>query len=183
VVREDFAELLARAQAGDEEAFSRLWMDLNPRLVRYLSLEPGGQAEDLAAETWVSVVKGLRRFRGDEIAWRAWVFTTARRRALDDARRRSRRPREVLGDAPDRASAVPDPSDAVVEGLSPGAALTLLSTLPRLQAEVLALRVVAGLPVETVAAMVGRSPGAVRVSAHRGLRALAAALRSQGVTQ
>ena len=77
MVREGFAELLAKAQAGDEEAFSRLWLDLNPRLVRYLSLEPGRNAEDLAAETWVSVIKGLRRFRGDEVAWRAWVFTTA----------------------------------------------------------------------------------------------------------
>jgi RNA polymerase sigma-70 factor (ECF subfamily) len=184
VVREGFAELLSRAQAGDEEAFSRLWLELNPRLVRYLSLEPGRNAEDLAAETWVSVVKGLRRFRGDEIAWRAWVFTTARRRALDDARRRSRRPREVSsGDLTDRAWAVPDPTDAVVDDLSPGAALALLSTLPPLQAEVLALRVLAGLPVETVAAMVGKSPGAVRVSAHRGLRTLAATLRSQGVTR
>jgi RNA polymerase sigma-70 factor (ECF subfamily) len=182
VAREDFADLLSRAQAGDEEAFSRLWLDLNPRLVRYLSLEPGRNAEDLAAETWVSVVKGLRRFRGDEIAWRAWVFATARRRALDDARRRSRRPREAPGEVHEHAWAVPDPSDAVVEGLSPGSALALLSTLPSLQAEVVALRVIAGLPVETVAAMLGKSPGAVRVSAHRGLRTLAAALRSQGVT-
>ena len=183
MAREDFAELLSRAQAGDEEAFSRLWLDLNPRLVRYLSLEPGRSAEDLAAETWESVIKGLRRFRGDEIEWRAWVFTTARRRALDAARRRSRRPREVLGDLHDEAWSGPDPSLAVVEELSPGSVLGLLSTLPPVQAEVLALRVIAGLPVETVAAMVGKSPGAVRVAAHRGLRTLAATLRSQGVTQ
>ena len=183
MAREEFAELLLRARAGDEEAFSRLWVDLNPRLLRYLSLEPGQSAEDLAAETWVSVVKGLRRFRGDETAWRAWVFATARRRALDAARRRSRRPREVPGAIHEDTWGVPDHSDAVVDGLSPGAAVALLSTLPPLQAEVLALRVVAGLPVETVAVMLGKSPGAVRVSAHRGLRTLAATLRSQGVTQ
>jgi len=183
VAREDFAELLSKAQAGDEEAFSRLWLDLNPRLVRYLSLEPGGHAEDLAAETWISVIKGLRRFRGNEVEWRAWVFTTARRRALDAARRRSRRPREVLGDPSEQAWAVPDRSLGVLEDLSPGSVVALLSTLPAVQAEVLALRVIAGLPVETVAAMVGKSPGAVRVSAHRGLRTLAATLRSQGVTQ
>ena len=183
MAREEFAELLGKARAGDEEAFSRLWSDLNPRLVRYLSLEPGQTAEDLAAETWVSVIKGLRRFRGDETAWRAWVFATARRRALDAARRRSRRPREVPTDVHEHAWAVPDLSEAVVDGMSPGAAIALLATLPPLQAEVLALRVVAGLPVETVAAMLGKSPGAVRVSAHRGLRTLAAALRGQGVTQ
>jgi RNA polymerase sigma-70 factor (ECF subfamily) len=35
------------------------------------------------------------------------------------------------------------------------------------------LRVVAGLDVAVVADIVGKSPGAVRVSVHRGLRALA----------
>lgn len=182
-MREDFAELLVRAQAGDEAAFSRLWLDLNPRLVRFLSVEPGRNADDLAAETWISVIKGLRRFRGDEISWRAWVFTTARRRALDDARRRSRRPQEVFSDAEDRAFVVPDPSDAVVEDLSPGSAVAMLSSLSPFQAEVLALRVIAGLPVETVAVMLGKSPGSIRVAAHRGLRTLAGSLRSQGVTR
>jgi RNA polymerase sigma-70 factor (ECF subfamily) len=35
-----------------------------------------------------------------------------------------------------------------------------------------ALRVIAGLDVAAVAEIVGKSPGAVRVSVHRGLRAL-----------
>ena len=174
MLREDFADLLARAQGGDEVAFSRLWADLNPALLRYLRLEPGRSAEDLAAETWVSVVKGLSRFRGDETAWRAWVFTTARRRALDEARRRSRRPRSVtvdaLGDLP-----APEPTDDDVAD-----ALALLALLPAAQAEVIALRVIAGLPVDTVAALVGRTPGAVRVAAHRGLRTLARELGGRG---
>jgi RNA polymerase sigma-70 factor (ECF subfamily) len=44
------------------------------------------------------------------------------------------------------------------------------------------LRVVAGLDTETVAQLVGRSPGAVRVAAHRGLRRLAGILAQAGVT-
>jgi RNA polymerase sigma-70 factor (ECF subfamily) len=181
MAREDFAEVLARAQAGDEEAFSRLWLDLNPRLVRYLRLEPGQHAEDLAAETWVTVVKGLKRFRGDEDAWRAWVFTTARRRALDEARRRSRRPQTSGPEALADLVAPADPGTAGEAG-DVAEALQLLATLPPLQAEVLALRVIAELPVDTVAAMLGRTPGAVRVAAHRGLRTLAATLSREGVT-
>lgn len=182
VISEGFPELLARAQSGDAEAFARLWVDLNPRLVRFLRLESPNDAEDLAAETWTSVVKGLRRFRGDEVAWRAWVFTTARRRAIDAARRRSRRVKEVqAGQAPDFVA--PDVTDSVVDTLSPGHAVQLLALLPPLQAEVLGLRVIADLPVETVAAMLGRSPGAVRVATHRGLRRLAQELRNQGVTR
>jgi RNA polymerase sigma-70 factor (ECF subfamily) len=49
--------------------------------------------------------------------------------------------------------------------------------LPRPQAEVVLLRVLAGFSAEDVAEMTGRSPGAVRVLQHRALRRLADELR------
>ena len=58
-----------------------------------------------------------------------------------------------------------------------------LAELPSIQAEVILLRVVAGLDTETVAQLTGRSPGAVRVAAHRGLRRLAQILAETGVTR
>jgi hypothetical protein len=76
VIGEEFASVLARAQRGDEAAFACLWLDVNPALVRYLRVVSGEVDEDVAAETWVTVVRGLARFRGDEMAWRGWVFTT-----------------------------------------------------------------------------------------------------------
>ena len=84
--------MLVAAQDGSEVAFATLWRDGNPALLRYLRIVAADDAEDVAAETWVQVVRGLRGFRGDEQAWRAWVFTTARRRASDERRRRSRHP-------------------------------------------------------------------------------------------
>jgi RNA polymerase sigma-70 factor, ECF subfamily len=86
VIGEEFAGLLGAAQGGGEAAFSRLWRDANPALLRYLRVITPGAEEDIAAETWVQVVRGLPAFRGDEQAWRAWLFTTARRRAVDLAR-------------------------------------------------------------------------------------------------
>jgi RNA polymerase sigma-70 factor (ECF subfamily) len=50
----------------------------------------------------------------------------------------------------------------------------LLGTLPADQAEAVALRVLAGLDTSAVAGILGKSPGAVRVALHRGLRTLAA---------
>jgi len=76
----------------------------------------------------------------------------------------------------------PDPAHAVLESLDTQAALTLVAQLPPLQAEVIALRVIAGLDVQAVARLVSRSPGAVRIAAHRGLRRLAQILVRQGVT-
>jgi RNA polymerase sigma-70 factor (ECF subfamily) len=58
----------------------------------------------------------------------------------------------------------------------------MLAALPRDQAEIILLKVVAGLSIQDVARMVGKSPGAVRVAAHRGLRRLATIVDRAGVT-
>ena len=183
VVGEDFAAVLAAAQGGSEDAFAVLWRDANPALLRYLRVVASENAEDVAAETWVQVVRGLPRFSGDESAWRAWLFTTARRRLLDQVRVRRRHPTEPLDEI--TAADVPRTVDAeqlAMENISTEAAMALLSRLPEQQAEVILLRVVAGLDTEVVADMLGRSPGAVRVAAHRGLKRLAALLSGAGVT-
>jgi RNA polymerase sigma-70 factor (ECF subfamily) len=183
VIGEEFASLLAAAQSGGEAAFSRLWRDANPALLRYLRVIAPGAADDVAAETWVQVVRGLRSFRGDEQAWRAWLFTTARRRAIDLARHRSRRPETPLDDVTvAQLPSTEDCAEAALEHLSTAAAIALLSGLPRLQAEVILLRVVAGLDTESVARLLRKSPGAVRVAAHRGLRRLAQLTADAGVT-
>jgi RNA polymerase sigma-70 factor (ECF subfamily) len=183
VIGDEFATVLAAAQSGSEEAFSALWHDVNPALVRYLRVMAPQAAEDVAAETWVHVIRGLTAFRGDETAWRAWLFTTARRRVIDDARRSARRPAVPLEEATEaQAPAAPDAAEVAIEHLDTRAAIALISRLPPLQAEVILLRVVAGLDTEAVAELVDRSAGAVRVSAHRGLRRLAEILAGRGVT-
>jgi RNA polymerase sigma-70 factor (ECF subfamily) len=66
--------------------------------------------------------------------------------------------------------------------MSTAEAVALVRRLPPLQAEVVLLRVVAELSVDEVARLVGRSPGAVRVAAHRGLRGLSVMAGPTGVT-
>jgi RNA polymerase sigma-70 factor, ECF subfamily len=184
VIGDGFAALLTAAQEGSETAFSRLWRDGNPALLRYLRVIAPEVAEDVAADTWLQVVRGLAGFRGDERAWRAWLFTTARRRAIDHGRRRSRRHVAPLEEVPpNRLPVVADAADVAIEHISTESAMALVAALPASQAEVIVLRVVAGLDTETVAALTGRSPGAVRVAAHRGLRRLAEILAEAGVTQ
>ena len=100
MIGDEFPAVLGAAQDGNEAAFATLWRDGNPALLRYLRVVAPDDAEDVAAETWVQVVRGLPRFRGDEQAWRAWLFTTARRRAIDERRRRSRHPVTSLAELP-----------------------------------------------------------------------------------
>jgi RNA polymerase sigma-70 factor (ECF subfamily) len=183
VVGDDFARVLAEAQGGDDDQFAVLWRDANPSLLRYLRVLAQEQAEDIAAETWVHVIRNLRRFVGDEAAWRAWLFTTARRRLFDQARSRKRHPAEPLDEltAAEMPSS-PDTAQIVMDNLGLDAAVELLSRLPPAQAEVIMLRVVVGMDTEAVAEMLNKTPGNIRVTAHRGLKTLEALLGRAGVT-
>ena len=170
----EFPQVLSAAARGDEEAFGRLWHDLQPRVLRYFAVVSPAAAEDLASETWLGVVRGIERFRGTEPAFRAWVFTIARHEAVDWWRRAARRPTEDLAvDGLMEQVAPDDPAAAAVEGFSTRAALAVVATLPAGQAEAIVLRVVAGLEVNQVAELMDKRPNTVRVLTHRGLRRLA----------
>src|ERR1700722_11818189 len=183
VVGDDFARVLADAQGGSEDQFAVLWRDTNPALLRYLRVLAPENAEDIAAETGAHVVRGLPRFIGDEAAWRAWLFTTARRRLIDQARLRKRHPAEPLdGVSAAEMPRTPDAAQIAMETLATESAIALLSQLPPPQAEVIMLRVVAGLDTEAVAELLGKTPGNIRVMAHRGLKKLEDLLGRAGVT-
>lgn len=172
-----FAKTLRSAQGGDEDAFRVLFRAVQPGLLRYLDVVAGEQADDVAADTWVSVVHSLRRFAGDESGFSAWVFTIARARLRDEQRRLYRRPRPVdpaqlLVDS----STGPDPADQAVETAGTVAAIALIATLPPEQAEVVLLRHVVGFDVAQTAQILGKRPGAARVASHRGLARLRTAL-------
>jgi RNA polymerase sigma-70 factor (ECF subfamily) len=178
-----FPVVLERTRDGDASAFAVLWRDYQPALLRYLRVTTREAAEDVASETWASVTASIAKFDGDETAFRAWLFTVARRRAIDHFRNEARRPSVatdpvVLGAAP-VAARDDDPADATVSTLALESALELIADLPLAQREAVMLRAIAGLDVAHVAAIMNKRPGTVRVLAHRGLRTLARRLSEE----
>jgi RNA polymerase sigma-70 factor (ECF subfamily) len=173
----EFNEVLAAAQAGGEWAFGALYRQYNPRVLRYFSPFAPLAAEDLAAETWMGVARGLRGFEGDEDRFRAWLFTIAHRQLVQQWRAAGRRrsdstdPRELV-DIPGR-----DDVEALVmvDSSALAAVRKLGSVLSKEQLEVVLMRVLGGLTVAQVAAVLGKRPGAVRVMQYKALRKLAAA--------
>ena len=131
VIGDDFPGVMAAAQQGSEAAFSVLWRDGNPDLLRYLRVAAPEATDDVASETWVQVCRGLRGFRGDEQAWRSWLFTIARRRAIDEGRRRSRHPVAPLADLPQaREPRAPDAEMQALENLATAGVITAILALP-----------------------------------------------------
>lgn len=171
-----FPEILARARDGDPDAFAELWRESQPMLLRYLRVTAGPAAEDVASQTWLRVIEGLDAFRGEEPGFRRWLVTIARNIHVDQLRRAGRRPEHLVDDPatvePADGLHAPDAADVVHDRISTEEALALIATLPADQAEMVTLRVVVGLDVAEVADLTGRSPGAVRVAVHRGLRRL-----------
>jgi RNA polymerase sigma-70 factor, ECF subfamily len=163
--------LVDRARRGDEVAFAILWRTLQPPLLRYLHVVAGPAADDMASEAWSQVVRDLHRFDGDGLAFRGWLFTIARHRAIDSARYRGRKRRTPVGGGRSRVMASAEEEATTV--LSTHEALHLLAELPARQAEAVALRVIAGFDTASAASIAQTSTAALRVNLHRGLRCLA----------
>lgn len=165
---EGFADRLARAQLGDPAAVDELVRWLERPLVGFLHARGAEDAEDMANEVLVRVLRGVRRFEGGRKQFRAWVFRIARNVLVDEHRYRARRPDVV----PTLHKELPE--GAVVEDLAERVGQrerveALLSGLTDEQREVLLLRIVAGLSVDETSRVVGRRPGAVRALQHRAL--------------
>ena len=165
------------AGAGDEDAFRHLYRAVQPRLLNYLRAVIGhADAEDVASETWTSIARDMRSFRGAGDDFRAWAATIAHHRAVDHLRRR--RPSTPLPiDAMPHQAALDDTEQEAVESISTASALALIAELPPDQAQAILLRVVIGLNAPSAGKILGKRPDAIRTAAHRGLRNLARRLQ------
>lgn len=168
-------DAVERMLRGDDDAFRTVYRDVQPRLLRYLTTLVGPtDAEDVVAETWAQAARDLRSFSGDADGFRGWITTIGRHRALDHLRARGRRPiADVTLDELPESAAPDDVEGTVASALSTQAALRLIRQLPAEQAEAVLLRAVMGLDAKAAGRVLGRSAGAVRTAAYRGLRRLA----------
>ncbi len=165
---------LDEARRGEEEGVVTLFRAFQPGLVGYLRHRAPGMEEDLASEAWAGAAGLLPRFEGDARAFRALLFTLARRRTIDHYRRSGRAPSVVELEEADEPADRIDLETAVITDLSAQDAVeTLVKGLSSVQADVILLRVVGDLSVDEVAEILGRTPGSVRVIQHRALQRLA----------
>ena len=180
---QELEDAICEARRGDAASMGYLYRHFAPGLLRYLKGRIPSEAEDISSETWISIAKAIRNFKGDAGDFRAWVFSTARRRIIDHLRRGAVRPELKLVQDPD-ANTMPN-----VQFDFPGARLevdeavaTLIAGLSDEQAEVVLLRVVGGLSAKEVAVMMSRPEGTIRVIQHRAIQKMAENLNSKTVT-
>jgi len=178
-----FDAILARTRAGDAQSFAVLYTAIHPGLLRFLRSQDPSGAEDAASETWLDVARGLDGFTGGESEFRAWVFTIGRHKVIDQVRVEMRRPTVPWPETEQGRLLAPDAADIFERADGTRAALALVARLSPDQADVILLRVLAGLSNDEAAAVLGKTSGAVRVLAHRGLRRLGAMLAQQATRE
>jgi RNA polymerase sigma-70 factor (TIGR02960 family) len=194
------AATLARARAGDGEAFRELTEPYlrELQLHCYRILGSMHDAEDLVQETLLAAWRSLKAFEG-RASVRAWLYRIATNRCLNALRARSRRPREIPAMAePPEPTRRTEPiwlepyPDALLEGIpdrSPGPAaryearetielafIVALQSLPPRQRAALVLRDVLGFRTAEVAEMLDTGEASVKGALQRARAALEARL-------
>jgi len=164
--------LVGAARQGEAWALTEIWQRYAPAVTGYLRGRGAAEPDDLTSDVFVAVFEKLRSFRGDEGDLRAFVFTVAHHRLVDDLRRRSRRGPTISYDAAADGRLTGSAEDEALDALHTQRVHALLSQLSEDQREVLLLRVVGDLSLEQTATALGKRVGAVKALQHRALATL-----------
>ncbi|MDT6983561.1 sigma-70 family RNA polymerase sigma factor [Streptomyces lusitanus] len=164
------------ARGGDPHAVGRLVRALHRDVLRYvcfLGADPQN-ADDLAQETFLRALDGLRRFQGRSSA-RTWLLSIARRTVIDSMRYASSRPR--VSGTPDWETAAERAQPHGLPGFDDGVVLgELLNTLPDDRREAFVLTQMLGFSYAEAATVCACPVGTVRSRVARARTSLARAL-------
>jgi RNA polymerase sigma-70 factor (ECF subfamily) len=166
------SDLVAAARAGHAWALTEIWQRFAPAVTGYLRGRGAAEAEDLASDVFLGVFERLPRFHGNDDDLRAFVFTIAHHKLVDDIRLRARRGEMRAYDAAGDGRIAASAEDAALDRLGDERVREMLAALSEEQRDVLLLRVVADLSLEQTAAALGKRVGAVKALQHRALGAL-----------
>jgi RNA polymerase sigma-70 factor, ECF subfamily len=168
-------EIITKAQQGREEAISSLYEAHAQPIFDYISyrVESIALAEDLTAEVFLRMVRGLPNYQDKGLPFRAWLFRIAANLITDHYRQVGHQQREAIPISESHESDDPDPFDELAkkeEGMQLRQAIRMLPTEYQ---DLLVLRFVEELPYAEIAKVMNKSVVALRAMQHRALKALA----------
>ncbi len=177
---EKLVQWMVGYQAGSMDDFSSLYRALEKPLLRYLMtfVRNAAVADDLLQETFLQVHRARHTYIPPR-PLKPWIYAVTRHVALMYLRsQRRRKESPPIDELPE----VPMPPD--IEGLADRATVErLLSRLPQEAREVVSLHHLLGLSFKEVGHVMGISPGAAKVRAHRALKTLREELADEGVNR
>jgi RNA polymerase sigma-70 factor (ECF subfamily) len=175
---ETLDRLVAEAQAGDAEAFGRIFDEFHGAIFRFVASRVGSpsDAEDLTQIVFVKAIEALPRYEARGVPFGGWLFRLARNTTIDYLR--THREHTDLADITSRATEDRGPESITILRTDLDAVAGALGKLTPDQREVISLRFFAGLSPKEVGELMGRHEGTIRGLQFRAIEALR---RSLGV--
>lgn len=156
------------AAADDEQQLVAVYRDFFPKVVKFMYCRVGAaQAEDLASEVFLRVVRHLPRQNG---SLKAWIYRISSNVAIDYLKSAPKR-REISVDPQDQEELLDGKTEAPLHGVR----IDLQRALTKLtdeQREVVTQKFLIGLTTREIEEITGRKPEAIRALQFRALKAL-----------
>jgi RNA polymerase sigma factor (sigma-70 family) len=168
----DFDIVLAAAKKSRAWASRELWSRYSGQVAGYARAKGSSEPDDLTSEVFLTIFSSLASFVGGEPDFRAYLFTIAHRRLVDELRRRSVRSGTIEWSPERDARSVASAEDDAMRSLGDLDTIAMIEALPEAQREVLMLRIVGDLTIEQVAVVVARPVGAVKALQRRALESM-----------
>lgn len=176
----DGRQLMARAQAGDIDAFGELYARYRPGVLAYARRRHPGAAEDIAQDVFVRAPGNLHRWTDQGKPVGAWLQTITRNICADRFKKADNVRTQPVAEPPeydrDHQHRRHDPADLVVEDLTRREVLQALLQLTDMQREAVILYYLRGLRQRQVAEAIGIQESAVKLLLFRARRDMAALL-------
>ncbi|WP_431679214.1 ECF subfamily RNA polymerase sigma factor, BldN family [Kitasatospora sp. KL5] len=168
-------ELVERAQAGESEAFGRLYDQYADTVYRYIYYRVGSRAtaEDLTSETFLRALRRIGTFTWQGRDFGAWLVTIARNLVADHFKSSRFRLEVTTGEMLDSNECERSPEESVLESLANAALRDAVRRLNPQQQECVNLRFLQGLSVAETARIMGKNEGAIKTLQYRAVRTLA----------
>jgi RNA polymerase sigma-70 factor, ECF subfamily len=166
------SDLVVAARTGQAWALTEIWQRHAATVSGYLRGRGAHEPDDLTSEVFLAVFERLPGFHGDDDDLRAFVFTVAHHRLVDELRRRARRGESLPYEAAEDARVSVSAETLALDALGEQRVHELLDALSADQREVILLRVLGDLSLEQTAQVVGKRVGAVKALQHRALASL-----------
>ena len=162
-------QLVALAQAGNRDAFEELYRIHFDRIYGYLHLSVGNRhdAEDLTNQTFIRMLESIDRFVWRSVPFSAWLFRIAHNLLIDHFRSAKRTTPEEEPAHPDMAEASAE--DEAMSAFGRESMLKLIGGLSADQQQVLTLRYGLDFSNGEIAAILGKTEGAVKALQHRAI--------------
>ncbi len=167
------ADIVAKAQAGDSEAFGVLYDHYLDPIYRFVYYKVFSReiAEDLTSDTFLKALRQLNSYNAERGRFNSWLYQIARNSVVDYYR--TKKENVSIDDIFDLGhdERTPEQLDALA-GLAK--VEEYLRTLPARQREIIILRIWEGKSFEEIALLLGGTEGSVKMAFSRSIRQLRA---------